>query len=221
LNQTLYILNFHGLGLPPEWVPAGERPFWVEVPFFEAVLDKVRSRKDVRVTFDDSNVSDYTLALPALRKRGMAATFFVVAQRMNQKEFMSRDQIASMVAAGMGIGSHGMSHCSWVGLSDRDLHRELVEARAELEAAAGAPVNEAACPFGLYDRRVLRALRKSGYSRIYTTDEGPAIEDALIQPRYSVQMTHTLSDIERMTNPVPWGYNEMWRRAKIQARQMW
>ena len=34
------------------------------------------------------------------------------------------------------------------------------------------PVTEAACPFGSYDRCVLRSLRRHGYQRAYTSDPG-------------------------------------------------
>ena len=37
----------------------------------------------------------------------------------------------------------------------------------------GEAVTETACPFGSYDRRVLRATRAAGYQRVFTSDGGP------------------------------------------------
>ena len=55
-----------------------------------------------------------------------------------------------------------------------------------LEAIVERPVTEAACPFGSYDRRVLRALRRAGYrtsTRATAARRGPATS---LQARNSV-----------------------------------
>ena len=49
-----------------------------------------------------------------------------------------------------------MLHRPWRELGDSALHEELVDAKRILEDVVGRPVTEAACPFGSYDRRVLR-----------------------------------------------------------------
>jgi peptidoglycan/xylan/chitin deacetylase (PgdA/CDA1 family) len=86
----------------------------------------------------------------------------------------------------MTIGCHGMRHRAWRRLDGRGLHEELVDAKRMLEDVVEGPVDEAACPFGSYDRRVLRFLRGAGYRRIYTSDRGLARPDEWIQTRNSV-----------------------------------
>jgi peptidoglycan/xylan/chitin deacetylase (PgdA/CDA1 family) len=220
MGQSLCILNFHGLGLPPSEVPSDERPFWVEVPLFEAVLDLVRDRSDVQVTFDDSNASDYEVAFPALQSRNMRAKFFVLAQRMDRKGSLSKRQVRSMLAAGMTIGNHGLRHCAWTKLNDGELHSELIDARDMLEDVLGVEVNEAACPFGMYNRRVLKALQGSGYTRIYTTDEIAASPGSVIQPRYSIVGSHSLAQIQRMISPTPRTVRNTCRRMRIRIREL-
>jgi peptidoglycan/xylan/chitin deacetylase (PgdA/CDA1 family) len=153
---------------------------------FLSMLDSVAGRDDVRITFDDGNTSDVEHALEALRARGLAGTFFVVAGRLGKPAFLDASGVRELAAAGMEIGCHGMRHRPWRGLGEDDLREELVEAKRVLEAAVGRPVTQAACPFGSYDRRVLRTLRSAGYQGVYTSDRGTARPGDWLQARTSV-----------------------------------
>ena len=153
---------------------------------FHSLLDCAVGRKDVLITFDDGNASDLELALPALRDRGLTATFFVIAGRLGVPRFLDEAGVRALATAGMAIGCHGMHHRRWRGLDQSDLHEELVEAKAILEQTAEQAVTQAACPFGSYDRRVLRALRRCGYRQIFTSDGGFARPRDFLQARTSV-----------------------------------
>lgn len=181
-RRTL-ILTFHGVGDPPEHVGSDEEPVWVPRQSFEAVLDLVRGRSEVKITFDDGNASDADICLPELVDRDMKATFFVVAERLDQPRYLSRRQLMELASAGMGIGSHGLRHRPWGRLNSDELRAEVVEARDRLEQAVGCPVVEAACPFGSYHRRVLKMLREAGFDRVYTSDRGWTRADRWLQAR--------------------------------------
>jgi peptidoglycan/xylan/chitin deacetylase (PgdA/CDA1 family) len=204
-EQRLYNLNFHGLGEPGEQLSLGEKDYWINPRLFSAILDSINGRDDIQITFDDANESDYTLALPLLRERKMKARFFIVAQRINQRNFLSSGQIQAICTEGMVVGNHGMGHRRWVEMTKRELHKELVEARDIIEQIIGAPVVEAACPFGEYNRRVLRMLRDSGYQKVYTSDRGPAFADSWIQPRNSILRSYDLPHVLRICGAIPSG----------------
>ena len=70
---------------------------WVTRERFLSLLDAVTGRDDVRITFDDGNASDVEQALPALRERGLTATFFVVAGRLGTPRFLDRHGVAELV----------------------------------------------------------------------------------------------------------------------------
>lgn len=159
---------------------------WVTRAQYLSMLDSVASRDDVRITFDDGNASDVEHALEPLRARGLKATFFVVAGRLGEPAFLDEGGVRELAAAGMEIGCHGMHHRPWRGLGDDDLQEELVEAKQILEAVVDRPVTQAACPFGAYDRRVLRTLRGAGYRGVYTSDRGTARPGAWLQARTSI-----------------------------------
>ncbi len=97
----------------------------------------------------------------------------------------------------MTVGSHGMAHRSWRSLSDQELEEELGDAAEAISAVAGQPIDQVACPFGSYDRRVLSAIRGRRFRRVYTVDGGPAREDAWLQSRYTIRAGETPADLER------------------------
>jgi peptidoglycan/xylan/chitin deacetylase (PgdA/CDA1 family) len=191
-------LTFHGIGEPGRPLDPGEGDVWVSREQFLALLDRAADRRDVAISFDDGNASDVEQALPALRERGLTATFFVLAGRLGRPSFVDEDGVRALAEAGMEIGCHGMRHRAWRGLDHRTLHEELVDAKRILEGAVGRPVTRAACPFGSYDRRVLRALRGTGYERVYTSDRGTARPDAFLQARNSVGPLDDADLLERI-----------------------
>jgi peptidoglycan/xylan/chitin deacetylase (PgdA/CDA1 family) len=193
------ILNlcFHGIGSPGRPLEPDEGQYWLEVAQFEEFLEVVAGHPSVRITFDDGNASDAALALPALCRRNLKATFFVLSGRLDQEGSLSAAEVRGLVQSGMTVGSHGMRHVSWRSISDQELHEELTVATDAIADAAGQPVRQVACPFGSYDRRVLNAIRRHGFSRVYTVDGGPARNDAWLQSRRTVRADDTAADIER------------------------
>jgi peptidoglycan/xylan/chitin deacetylase (PgdA/CDA1 family) len=167
LREQIFV--FHGIGDPPDGASDGDRLVWLPVSWFEALLDAMPP-DGVRITFDDGCASDAEIALPILLRKGVVADFFVLAGRLDAPGSLSTAQVLELQAAGMRIGSHGMHHVDWRTLPDAQLERELVDSRRLLSELAGREIKEAACPFGRYDRRVLRQARRAGYSRVYSTE---------------------------------------------------
>jgi peptidoglycan/xylan/chitin deacetylase (PgdA/CDA1 family) len=202
-SQDLFWLNFHGLGKPGRELPPGEDEYWIEPGFFGQILDAVKDRPDVQITFDDSNESDYTLALPLLKERKMKARFFVVAKRIGEKGSLSAEQIRSLCAEGMLVENHGMLHRNWKELGHAELEEELIAAREIIGRVTGLPVNEAACPFGGYNRRVLGMLRRAGYQKVYTSDRGMARASDWIQPRITIRRRDNIEGVKAMCASAP------------------
>lgn len=184
--QMHFNLTFHGIGTPPPGTSPSEEAVWLTASAFESILDAVRSEDHVRITFDDGNRSDYEVALSALVERGMKARFFVLAGKLADDRYLDAGQLREIVSAGMTIGLHGMDHRGWRGLSDAEATREMEDARATLEDVIASPVMEAACPFGAYDRQVLKRLRACGFESVYTSDRLPVRAGAWFQPRFTL-----------------------------------
>jgi peptidoglycan/xylan/chitin deacetylase (PgdA/CDA1 family) len=199
----VHALCFHGIGAPGPAVAAAERPYWVTERAFRDILDAVAETPNVEISFDDGNASDVEIALDALLDRGLSATFFVVAGRLGQPGYLDVDGVGELARAEMTVGTHGMDHRSWRRLTDGARQRELVDARAILADVVGGPVSEAAVPMGAYDRRLLRDLRRLGYTAVHTSDRRLARSGAWLRPRFSVRAGDTADSVRRTALAVP------------------
>jgi peptidoglycan/xylan/chitin deacetylase (PgdA/CDA1 family) len=197
-HDEILNLCFHGIGTPGRMLEPDEDLYWVEEAQFEDLLDVIGGYPWVRITFDDGNESDAALGLPMLRRHSLKAAFFIISGRLDQPGSLATADVRSLVQAGMIVGSHGMRHRPWRSINDQELQEELADAAAAIADAAGQPVSQVACPFGSYDRRVLRAIRRNGFSRAYTVDGGPAKKGAWLQSRYTIRAVDTPADVERL-----------------------
>jgi peptidoglycan/xylan/chitin deacetylase (PgdA/CDA1 family) len=198
-SRAVINLCFHGIGQPGRPLEPDEDLYWIEPAQFEEFLAVARSDPRIRITFDDGNASDAVYALPALLSHKLRATFFIVAGRLDQPGSLSRGEARELIRAGMSVGSHGLDHRPWRTVSDQDLEAELGQATEIIGATVGQPIREVACPFGSYDRRVLTAIRRQGFDRVYTVDGGAAARpDAWLQSRYTIRKRDTPAVIERL-----------------------
>lgn len=197
--KTQRVLTFHGLGTPPRPLDDGEDDVWLPAEWFAAIVgalarDESNGKSATRITFDDGNRSDLELALPVLAEHGRTATFFVLAGKLDQPGYLTRADVATLADAGMTIGSHGLMHRAWSKLAPDELTREVAVSKSELRDCCGQEIDDAACPFGLYNRRVLGVLRDEGYTRVYTSDGGPARGDAWLAPRTTITRGRSLDE---------------------------
>ena len=219
MTKHHHILTFHGLGTPPSRLDLEQQSVWLDAGHFESILDAIEGRSDVLVTFDDGNLSDCEIALPALVARGRVASFFVCSGRIGSPGYLGREQIVALRDAGMTVGSHGDGHIPWRGLDEASLTRELTGSRAALEAILGESVALASCPFGFYDARVLRALNRSGYSRVYTSDGGPTDREQWLQSRNTVHVSDSVAYVLGKLQASPRSARERLRCLKIAIKQ--
>lgn len=192
------ILNFHGVGKPPRDLDPGEAAVWLDTERFRSILDCVQGRRDVEITFDDGNRSDYTEALPELRQRNLRATFFICAGRLESDCFLSRQQVRELLEHGMRVGSHGWSHVSWRDLNHIEASREWAEAMKVLGETCGQAIVCAACPFGSYDRAVIASARAHGVRALYTSDRYGAMVGAFLQARYTIGSTDSPATVQKI-----------------------
>ena len=179
-------VNFHGVGDPSRVLEKGEDRVWSTVDEMNRILDLLVDRDDVIITSDDGNRSDLEILAPALRERGLEAIFFLLSGRIGDSGFLDGEGIRELVGIGMHIGLHGRSHVSWRGLDPATARTELIDARREIEDVSGQQLDDAACPFGDYDRGTIRDLAKAGIRRLFTSDGGWVRTDSRLIARNSV-----------------------------------
>jgi peptidoglycan/xylan/chitin deacetylase (PgdA/CDA1 family) len=213
-------LNFHGIGGPQRVLEPGESRYWITVDTFYDVLDLVAARPDVRISFDDGNASDIDIGLEALLERGLVASFFVVAGRIGAPGSLDAAGLRELSRQGMTIGTHGMDHRPWRGLAPADRQRELVDAREQIAGTVGRPVDEAALPLGLYDRRLLADLRALGYTAVHTSERMPGTDDAWLRPRFSIRVDDTVETVRRDVLTDPSRSRRAWAAAKSRWKRL-
>jgi peptidoglycan/xylan/chitin deacetylase (PgdA/CDA1 family) len=120
------------------------------------------------LTFDDGHASDYTEAFPVLSELGLRATFFVVPTLVDTPGYVTWQQLREMVAAGMEIGSHSLTHPFVDRLDRAGLEREFGESKAIIESRLGTAVRVASLPRGWAPAGVEVVLRDLGY-RVFCT----------------------------------------------------
>jgi peptidoglycan/xylan/chitin deacetylase (PgdA/CDA1 family) len=187
-NQVIKfpIFNYHHIRpMPPESAGVTERAFTVtpegleahlkylkengyQVVLLDALLDyfdtgQPLSPKAVALTFDDGWREHYSNAFPILKKYGVRATFFVSTGWVGQPEIMSWDEMRQMSEAGMVFGSHSISHPYLDKLSDENLKKEVEDSKKLLEEKLEKKVDYIAYPAGMYNNKVIEAVKAAGY----------------------------------------------------------
>ncbi|WP_437114970.1 polysaccharide deacetylase family protein [Streptomyces flaveolus] len=136
----------------------------------------------VALTFDDGYADFLDNALPLLDGWGCTATLFVLPGRLGgdnawdplgpRKPLLTADGIRRAAAAGVEIGSHGLTHVDLTRADDILLKAETAESRAALEELTGTPVTGFCYPYGTVDRRAVEAVREAGYAYACAIDPG-------------------------------------------------
>jgi len=86
---------------------------------------------------------------------------------------MTWDQVRSLHALGMEIGSHTVAHALLARVKPERAHRELVESKKRLQAELGAPVALFAYPAGDHNEDAIELVAEAGYQGAFTTTSGP------------------------------------------------
>jgi putative peptidoglycan lipid II flippase len=129
-------------------------------------------RQVVGLTFDDGYADFVTTAVPILRRFDFAATVYVLAGRLGgsnewdrppRKPLMTAEQVRGAAAAGMEIGSHGLTHVSLPTVGRCELTAELEHSKTVLSGLVDRPVVGFAYPYGDLGERELEAVHAAGY----------------------------------------------------------
>ncbi|MHC0430736.1 polysaccharide deacetylase family protein [Streptomyces sp. O3] len=127
----------------------------------------------VGLTFDDGYSDFVDNALPLLRHYDCRATVFVLPGRLGgentwdplgpRKPLLTAQGIRTAVAAGMEIGSHGLSHIRLAHADARLLRAELRDSKALIEELTGRTPQGFCYPYGDVSRPLMDAVRQAGY----------------------------------------------------------
>lgn len=170
MYHSVYVARPHPGGVPREALRAHLQ--WLTAHGWHGVSVRQHlvapRRRDVCLTFDDGYENNLTHALPLLAEYGFAATFFVCTRlegqslewhRADPQPLMGPDGWRRLQEHGHEVASHGMTHRRVGDLREEEIHAELVNSRADLEAVVG-PVSGYAFPQGQFNARVVELVSR-------------------------------------------------------------
>lgn len=173
--------------------------------------------KTVVLTFDDGHQSNHTLALPILQQYGFKAHFFITTGWIGTPYFLTPEQIKALHEAGMGIGSHGVTHRFLSDLPDNEAVSELTESRERLSAIVGSSVTSFSAPGGRFCKRTEQSARQIGYRYFVTSEVGLVSIDAFTTfiPRCTIKAATSLAEFSAVVAGNTAMINSMAQRARL------
>lgn len=155
--------------------------------------------KPVVITFDDGWKTQYTNALPLLKKNNQTATFYIVTSYMGYGAYFDWAMTTDVLKSGMTIASHTVNHKSLSSLAAAEMDKELRDSKSALETKLGISVAHLAYPNGAFNDTVAAAAKRAGY-RTATTINPAFVKNpvsALTLPRIRVEYKDTLADFAK------------------------
>ena len=129
--------------------------------------------KPIVVSFDNGYQSQYTQALPVLRRLGWVGDENLQLTGLPPSQGgLSRRQVRGLVAAGWELDTQGFSHADLIALDAAELHYQVAVARRTVQRRYGVPVNWFCYPSGHYDATVIAAVKAAGYTGSTTVVPG-------------------------------------------------
>lgn len=122
--------------------------------------------RSVSITFDDGNLTDHAVALPALGRRGLQAAFFITPAWVGTAGHLDWHEVKELVAAGMTVGAHGLDHALLATLGHEEVRSQLSEARRLMEARLGRAPTWLSLPGGAGGPREVSVAREVGFEHV-------------------------------------------------------
>ncbi|HWE09955.1 MAG TPA: polysaccharide deacetylase family protein [Solirubrobacteraceae bacterium] len=184
-TATVPVLMYHVIAPPPPGAPfpglyVTPAEFQAQMQALKAAgwtavtLDQMRTYwsngaklppgKPIVLTFDNGYHSQYTQALPVLRRLGWPADENIQLTGLPPSQGgMTPSEVRGLVNAGWELDTQGMSHADLATADAAQLRYQIVTARSLLRREYGVPVNWFCYPSGQYNATVIAALHAAGY----------------------------------------------------------
>ncbi|HVX92859.1 MAG TPA: polysaccharide deacetylase family protein, partial [Candidatus Dojkabacteria bacterium] len=167
--------------------------------FDDLKAGKNPKNKTVMITFDDGTRPQYTVAYPILKKYGLKAVYFIIADRL----LISPSELKKMSNNGMDIESHSSTHPNLSKIGDVNrLRYELSHSKIKLESITGKKIVSIAYPGCVGGSRVFNLLGTYGYKLAFSC--GTTI-DHYYSWRPNLSRVHVFSDMYRFKKALSWG----------------
>ena len=142
--------------------------------------------KPVMLTFDDTDLDQFTVARPVLEKYGYKAVYFVMTVSLGRPRYMSKAQVKQLSDEGNVIGSHTWDHHNVKKYQGQDWVTQIEKPTKTLEEITGKKINYFAYPFGLWNPQAFPELKKRGFVAAFVLAEKRDQQDPLFTIRRTI-----------------------------------
>ncbi len=139
--------------------------------------------KPVLLTFDDTDLDQFTVAYPEMKRYGFKGLFFIMTVSLGRKHYMSRDQVRQLSDEGNAIGSHTWDHHNVKKFAGNDWIAQIEQPTKELENITGKSIRYFAYPFGLWNTAAIPELKRRGFLAAFQLSEKLDLSDPLFSLR--------------------------------------
>jgi peptidoglycan/xylan/chitin deacetylase (PgdA/CDA1 family) len=188
------ILMYHVIAAPPQGAPFPG--LYVDPPEFAAQMDALKSAgwhavtldqvgaswsrggslgpgKPIVISFDNGYQSQYTQALPVLRRLGWVGDENLQLTGLPPSQGgLGKAEVRGLLAAGWELDTQGYSHANLTAVDLQELHYQVADARAVLQQRYHVPVSWFCYPSGHYNATVIQAVKTAGYNGSTTVVPG-------------------------------------------------
>jgi peptidoglycan/xylan/chitin deacetylase (PgdA/CDA1 family) len=183
-NARVPILMYHVINAPPVgapypglYVPRGEFAAQMlslrHAGWHAVTLDELQENrrhgnrlpsKPIIITFDNGYRSQFTAALPILRRMHWAAVENLQLTGLPPSQGgITTAQVRGLIRAGWELDTQGISHADLVELDGSELRFQIDHARTVLRRRYHVPVSWFCYPSGQYDPGVVAAVKAAGF----------------------------------------------------------
>jgi|SRR5450432_56212 peptidoglycan/xylan/chitin deacetylase (PgdA/CDA1 family) len=135
--------------------------------------------KPILLSFDDTDLDQYTVAYPEMKKYGFKGMFFIMTVSLGKPHYMNREQVRTLSDDGNTIGSHTWDHHNVKKYEGKDWITQLDKPTKQLEQITGKSIRYFAYPFGLWNTAAFPELKKRGFIAAFQLNEKPDPIDPL------------------------------------------
>ena len=139
--------------------------------------------KPIILSFDDTDLDQYTTAYPEMKKYGFKGLFFIMTVSLGRPHYMSREQVRMLSDDGNTIGSHTWDHHNVKKYEGNDWITQLDKPTRQLEQITGKSIHYFAYPFGLWNKAAFPELKKRGFIAAFQLNE----KADPVDPLYSIR----------------------------------
>lgn len=126
--------------------------------------------KPIMITFDDTDMDQFTVGNSTLKKYGFKGVYFIMTVSIGRKgriNYMTKENIKQLSDEGNTIASHTYDHKNFAQFTDEDWKTQIDEPTKKLEQITGKKVEYFAYPYGIYKASTLHKLKEHGFKAAF------------------------------------------------------